>query len=289
MLKPPDFLNIVFHDVHSQGNDIGLCAGFERRQWRENALVEHVMEWLPEFALTYDELQSISYHNAQRMVRRAANAVYKTEKYGNRGEFGEVLLHIAIRQIFSTIPAVSKIYYKSGVNETVKGFDAVHVVDTGDDLELWIGETKFYNEVGRAIRDVCDEIIDHLKTDYLRNEFLLIANKIDSSWPHATSLKKLIDENTSLDEIFSRAVIPILLTYDSNVVKGSTISDQQYLENIKTELTSAYAKLRKRLDDEHIKTFGTPLEITVHIILLPLKDKAELTTALNQRLKELQG
>ncbi|MDP2850544.1 MAG: DUF1837 domain-containing protein [Sulfuricurvum sp.] len=289
MLKPPDFLNIVFHDIHTKGNDVGLCAGFERGEWRESALVEHVMEWLPEFALTYDELQSISYHNAQRMVRRAANSVYKTEKYGNRGEFGEVLLHIAIRQIFTTIPAVSKIYYKSAVNETVKGFDAVHVVDTGDELELWIGETKFYNDVGRAIRDVCDEIIDHLNTDYLRNEFLLITNKIDSSWPHAENLKKLIDENTSLDEIFSKATIPILLTYDSDIVKDSNISDQKYLDDIKIELTSAYTKLRKRLEDKHLETYGSSLEITVHILLFPLKDKAALTTALNQRLKELQG
>lgn len=289
MLKPPDFLNIIFHEMYNEGDDVGICAGFERGEWRENALVEHVMEWLPEFALNYDELQSIGYHNAQRMVRRAANAIYKTEKYGNRGEFGEVLLHIAIRQIFSSIPAVSKIYYKSGVNETVKGFDAVHVVATGDELELWIGETKFYNEVGRAVRDVCDEIIDHLNTDYLRNEFLLITNKIDPSWPHADSLKKLIDENTSLDEIFARAAIPVLLTYDSDVVKTSSIADQEYIENIKAELTSAYVRLRNRLKEKHIEKFGSPLEITVHIILLPLKDKAKLTIALNKRLKELQG
>ncbi len=57
----------------------------------------------------------------QRMTKKAAQIVYNTTKYGSRGEFGETLLHIAIRQIYQTIPAVSKIYYKSAVNETVKG------------------------------------------------------------------------------------------------------------------------------------------------------------------------
>lgn len=59
---------------------------------------------------------------------KSSKLVYESEKYMKRGEFGEVFLHMAIRQLYSTVPLISKLYWKSGLNETVKGFDSVHVV-----------------------------------------------------------------------------------------------------------------------------------------------------------------
>lgn len=288
-MKHPDvFLNVICHDIGGLGDNLALCAGFERGEWRNDQLADHVMEWLPEFALDYSELKEISHANALKMTKKAANIVYKTEKYGLRGEFGEILLHIAIRQVYETIPAVSKIYYKSAVNDTVKGFDAVHVVKKGEELELWIGETKFYENLTKAIYDVSKEIIDHLETDYLRSEFILIKNKIDPNWPEATQLKNILNENTSLDEIFKRVCIPILLTYDSDVVGNSHLCDDAYKENVKNELLMAYENLRKKLSTEYRNKFSQELPLTVHVILIPLKEKKKLIASLDDRLKALQ-
>jgi len=256
MEHPDAFLNVIFHEIGNAGDDMALCAGFERGQWRNDQLADHVMEWLPEFALDYSELSEISHANALRMTKKAAKIVYQTEKYGSRGEFGEILLHIAIRQVYKTVPAISKIYYKSAVNETVKGFDAVHVVKKGDDLELWIGETKFYEKLSKAIYDVSKEIADHLETDYLKSEFILIKNKIDPMWPEAKKLKSLLHENTSLDEVFKRVCIPILLTYDSGVVGKSQVCNEEYKENIKAELITSYEILRKKLSAEYKEKFS---------------------------------
>lgn len=267
---------------------MALCAGFERGQWRNEQLADHMMEWLPEFALEYSELNEIGHANALRMTKKAAKIVYQTEKYGLRGEFGELLLHIAIRQVYETLPAVSKIYYKSAVNETVKGFDAVHVVRKDNDLELWIGETKFYENITRAIYDVSKEIIDHLETDYLRSEFILIKNKIDLSWPEAEKLKKLLHENTSLDEVFNKACIPILLTYDSDVVGFSGEYNDEYRERIRNELINAYVRLRDKIDSGYKDRFTQDFPLTAHVILVPLKEKKKLIAALDQRLKALQ-
>lgn len=288
MDHPEHFLNLVFHEVSSLGDDVALCAGFERGKWRNDQLADHVMEWLPEFALNHSELTEMGHHNAVRLTKKAAKIVYQTEKYGLRGEFGEILLHIAIRQIYETIPAVSKIYYKSAVNKTVEGFDAVHVVNNDGGLELWIGETKFYNDVGRAINDVCTEIVDHLETDYLRDEFLLIKNKIDPQWPEANLLKELLKESVSLDDVFQRACIPVLLTYDSAVIQGGSKSDQEYLDKIRVEISAAYKKMRRKLKSEYEARFRETLPITVHVILIPLKDKVALINALDARLKALQ-
>jgi hypothetical protein len=288
MEHPDSFLDVIFHDISDAGDDMALCAGFERGQWRNDQLADHVMEWLPEFALDYSELSEISHANALKMTKKAAKIVYQTKKYGLRGEFGEILLHIAIRQVYETLPAVSKIYYKSAVNETVKGFDAVHVVKRGDDLELWIGETKFYEKLTRAIYDVSKEIIDHLETDYLKSEFILIKNKIDPKWPEAERLKSLLHENTSLDEVFKRVCIPILLTYDSDIVSRSNSSNDEYKENIKSELINAYTSLREKLKSGYKNKFSQDFTLTAHVILIPLKEKKKLIEALDTRLKALQ-
>lgn len=288
MDRPDTFLELVIHNTVNGGDDLTLCAGFERGEWRRDQLANHVMEWLPEFALSHTELMELGHHNAIKLTKKAAQIVYQTEKYGLRGEFGEILLHIAIRQVYQTIPAVSKIFYKSAVNETVKGFDAVHVVRTGEDLELWIGETKFYDDLNRAIRDVCAEIVDHLETDYLRSEFILIQNKIDPAWPGAEELKRLLNQNTSLDKVFKKACIPVLLTYDSTAVGSACGADDAYQKALVLEVEDAYSRMRDRLGRKYCERFGSPLPVTLHVILIPLKEKKSLIAALDTRLKALQ-
>lgn len=288
MNHPDYFLNIIFHEADRFGDNLTLCAGFERGEWRNDQLADHMMEWLPEFSLNHSELNEIGHHNALRLIKKAAKIVYQTEKYGRRGEFGEILLHIAIRQVYKTLPAVSKIYYKSSANETVKGFDAVHVVRKDDGLELWIGETKFYKNLAKAIYDVSKEIVDHLETDYLKSEFILIKNKIDPLWPEADALKELLHENTSLDKVFKQVCIPVLLTYDSVIVNKSKIEDQEYKNNIRNEVLVAYMDMREKLNAEYKTRFDQAFPLTVHVILIPLKEKNELIAALNARLMALQ-
>ncbi|WP_454773699.1 HamA C-terminal domain-containing protein [Janthinobacterium tructae] len=288
MDQPDNFFSVIFHENKSTGQDIALCAGYESGSWRNDQLADHAMEWLPEFALNYSELMSISHSNAIRMAKKAARLVYQTGKYGNRGEFGELFLHIAIRQVFDTIPAVSKIYYKSAVNETVKGFDAVHVVRGAAGLELWIGETKFYTAVSRAITDVCKEIIDHLRVDYLKNEFLLIQNKIDSNWPEEKALRSLLNPNVTLDSVFKKVCIPVLLTYESKAVSGNFQTDQKYLDEVEIEIRKAYDKLRTDLGASYKTAYGVEIPVTIHVILIPLANKKSLIATLDKRLKALQ-
>lgn len=288
MDSPEHFLSIVFHHQKQVGDDLALCAGFERGQWRSEQLADHIIEWLPEFALKHSELEELGHHNALKIIKRAAKTVYQSEKYGKRGEFGEILLHIAMRQVYQTLPAVSKIYYKTSPNETVKGFDAVHVVRNIDGLELWVGETKFYKDVKAAIRDVVDEIVDHLETDYLKSEFILIGNKIDPSWPEAEDLKSLLSENTSLDVVFKKVCLPVLITYESDATKKATVSNEEYVQNLKQEVISEYTRLRDRLNNKYRERYGEEISITVHVFFVPLANKTELIEKLDKKLKGLQ-
>lgn len=278
---PAAFLTPIIHDLSANPPIDALCAGYESGEWRGRALAEHVMEWLPEFSLSADELRTFTPGTAVRLIKKAARLVYQTPKYGKRGEFGEILLHIALRQIYGSIPAISKIFWKDSVNSTVKGFDAVHVVANGTSLELWLGEVKFYEDGNRAINDVAKELIDHTKTDYLRNEFMLITNKLDPTSPYFAKLSQLLDPNTSLDAVFDAACIPIFITYESDAIRSSKKTDDAYKTKLATEVSALQQKLANKFPD------GS-LPIRIHLFILPLHTKTALIKILDELLKEWQ-
>ena len=79
MMAP--FFNVVVHRENGNRDLNGLCAGFEMKSWRKEQLVNHLMDYIPEFALTYSELESIDARDIRRMLRNAATAIYNSEKY----------------------------------------------------------------------------------------------------------------------------------------------------------------------------------------------------------------
>ena len=276
----PHFFNIIIHKDDTFPDLHGVCAGFESRQWRKEQLVDYLFEYLPEFALTYSEFEKLTGENAVAKMRQVAASIYQSGKFKNRGEFGELLLHAIIRETYDTIPAISKIYYKDGPNETVKGFDAVHVVVTDDTLELWLGEVKFYNDIYSAISDVIEELNQHVKVRYVRNEFVAITNKIDAQWPHADRLMTLLHPHTSLDDVFSNTCIPVLLTYDSSVLTRYDNKCDEYVQEISEELQKNHKIFCDKLGD---------FPLTIHLFLFPLNTKAELIKSLESKLKIWQN
>jgi hypothetical protein len=91
-----------------------------------------------------------------------------SDKYKRRGEIGELLLPVLCREVFKTYPAITKYFCKDSSKNTLKGFDAVHVVVTEAGLELWLGESKFYENIGQAISDAVQDLKSHTKRDYMR-------------------------------------------------------------------------------------------------------------------------
>ncbi|GAA5506701.1 DUF1837 domain-containing protein [Novipirellula caenicola] len=281
---PTPFLDARVHDVSSDPGFTGLCAGFEKGAWRSDQLASHLIEWLPDFSLTEKEKESLGIGNIARLLNRAAQVIYDTKTASStsrnkRGEIGEILLHACLRNLFGTLPAISKFYYKDAMNVTVKGFDAVHVVATDDSLELWLGEVKFYSNVKQAIRDAIKEIEEHTQRDYLRSEFALITNKIDDRWCHADRLKKLMDKNTSLDDVFDCLTIPVFVTYESKAIgRHKKISDA-YAKEFEAEISVAY---------DYFVSKGLPTDIRFHLFMLPMAKKKLLVESFDRRLEACQ-
>lgn len=259
-----------------------LCAGYERGEWREADFVNHLFDYLLEFALKWSQLQKLNSATAARMIEDAARRVYESEEYGQRGEFGELLLHAALRSHFNSEPAVSKLFYKTGDNDTVKGFDCVHVVidDESEGMELWLGEAKFYGDISDAMQKAISSLEELTDTARLKREFVLIRGLVDDDWPYAEEFKAITD-GKSLDEVFDVLRIPVLLTYDSGVVGNHDKICQEYEDALRVEVEGIFTRFSQ---NERL-----PSDIFIHLILVPLKDKKALAAALHKRLKDLQA
>src|SRR4051812_16041601 len=168
---------------------MALCAGFETGTWRQSQFVDEIFGWLPSFVLPWSEQQRmLGSQTAVELLRSAARRVYDSDRYKSRGEFGELILHGVLLQEYGTQAAVSKFWFKDAPNDTVKGFDVVHISTSQEDLHLWLGEAKFYGDRSGAVRDAIASINEHLLADYLRAEFALVSSKVDPRAPYAARL-----------------------------------------------------------------------------------------------------
>lgn len=276
------FFKIIVHDEDSMPTLLGICAGFESGEWRGQRLAENLFRCIPEFCLTYSEIHEVDSSEWMDKMKKAVSMIYSSPKYKNRGEFGELLLHYILKDLYKTVPAISKMYFKDGPNETVIGFDAVHViVNSEGNLDLWLGEVKFYNNASKAISDVIPEIKEHFAQDYLLTEFIAITNKLDKESPFYDKLSKLISPDTSLDDIFERICVPVLITFNSKVIDKHTKYTTTYKEEMKAEMEKHFKQF-----ESQFKKLG--IDIEVHLFLLPLKTKETFVQILNNKLIQWQ-
>jgi hypothetical protein len=259
-----------------------FCVGYEQSRWRAEELVrDFFRRHLTSFALSYSEWKKVDGDSAAEALSRSAKMVYTTDDYKRRGEFGELFLHGILRDFYNAEPAVSKIYYADGPNETAKGFDAVHVVVNEDDgLDLWLGEAKLYESMTSAIKEIVSSLNDHIGEDFLRREFLAVTNKFDEAWEHKDKLAELLDENTSLDVIVERLVMPVLLTFKSKTVAGYDKVCDEYVDALIEEAKDAWQKFKDQLPND--------FPVTIYFIVLPLEDTATVRKLADDTLKAYQ-
>ena len=98
-----------------------------------------------------------------------------------------------------------------------------------------------------AIRAIITSLQEHIDQDFLRREFLAVTNKFDSGWQYKEELSDLLDDNTSLDVIVERIVMPVLLTYASDVVGRYDEVCDAYEADLIEEARNAMAELSSKL------------------------------------------
>lgn len=257
------------------------CAGYDGGKWRGKGLANYLMSWLPDYALNDEQLQHFTHASGWTQFREAAARIYTTKYADKRGEIGEISLHAICRQHFNTVPLVPRVFYLTGTNELVKGFDLVHYRNPHpkQPIELWLGESKFYKNRSTAIADAIASLRKHIDHGFLKNDKLLIGPQIPHSTPRYEDIRAIFRDNTPIDDLKARAVFPIGIFAESPAVKSKTNHDAAYFSAINAELSALSASVVQS---------GLTAEIQILLIYVPLLSKSEIIKHFDSKLKAIQ-
>ena len=286
---------LVGFDIDSKNN----------RYYRLERLVTLLESVIPEFAFGYHEGKTVGIVRIVDVVREAAKSIYKIEEfektreiylndgyipdddvarnYLRRGEFGELILHLLLRDFHNTVPLLSKIYFKDAYGSITHGFDAVHIQP--QTKTLWLGESKLYIDGKAGVKALIKDIKNHFKRDYLNDEFTIISKKLK---PYDNIVEKdywleLMDENTTLLNLLESVSIPLLCTYSSDLFR-------KFDDENRKEFVEAYEKEVRKLKKYFDTKNDHPLKTSLNIVLLlfPVRCKNELVRKMHEKLYQLQ-
>jgi hypothetical protein len=291
------------------GFDLDSSSG--EKIYRLNPLINILVESIPDFAYGPNASVSTGQGNAtlnSLIVRKccdAAKSIYKIDefarakdiylrggfiadeiedKYLKRGEFGELILYVLLKEYHNTIPLLSKIYFKDSYGATVHGFDAVHIQPSSK--TLWLGESKLYINGLNGIKALIKDIKEHFTRDYLNDEFAIVSKKIELFGNPADHNEwlKLMDSCTKLSDKLTAINIPLLCVFTSN--NFTKYNDETLVEFVK-EYEAEMRTLKEYFDTHN----DHPLKGNLNIILLlfPVQDKNALVKEMHKRLQHMQS
>lgn len=272
---PDPFLEIRVDHLNLPLPGQGLCAGYDGGSWRSSQLADHLFNWLPYAALNQEHQLSFGPANFLELLKLAAAHIYHTKKTATRGELGELLFHLICVLHYGTVPVVCKLILKTSSNDTVKGFDGVHLVPLDRDFELWLGESKFYKDGKGAIKEAVASIKQHIAPTFLKTEKAMLIGHVAEEIPHREQVIKLFKSQTSSDKLIEKSVFPVLIAYESKSVAGFNALCQDYITN----LTSEIEDLRNHFIDK-----ADGIKLRFRLIFVPMGKKQDVIKSFDQKL-----
>ena len=270
---------LVFEETISEATLRAYHVGFDENAFRLKPLLDVIMSVLPEFAFGFHAGTVIPQSEIVNRLREAASTIYTTEEFRTRGEFGELILHLLLRDWCNTVPLVSKIYFKDSVNVAVHGFDAVHVSSEGNTKTLWLGESKLYGDGFGGVKSLAKDVEAHMKGDYLRSEFSLISRRVPTDIPGREHWLTLMHNHQRLATIYQGVCIPAICTYTSPLFGSHKNKTEAYLQDFQKEIR----ELKETFDRANVRT-----DLEVLLMLLPVPSKDVLVAELDKRLRNAQ-
>lgn len=288
---------LVKMDIDDEGNP----------KYPEDELARLVLRVLPEYVFAWHE--GVNLEDAVTKVSEAANRLYNTDPYktmleyyekgnrdtaivekvkkleeNNRGEFGELLLHLLLRDFKGTQSLMSKVYFSDSRGVPAHGFDAVHYIP--DTKQLWLGESKLYSDGKAGLSRLVNDLREHLSRDYMHEQFVVIQKNIESQTnPDKEDWIKKFQKNALLADMIDGLNLAMLCLYPHDVYQKQLDAELNKVQGV--EYHNANIKELK----EHFDKINTcPIKDKVKIVLLlfPVKDKAEFVKNLHKKLWHAQ-
>lgn len=247
----------------------GFDAAYENKQWRCEQLVEHLIGWLPELALCPSELVDITPHNLHAKLSRAIRQVKRNAGVNFKSTVADLLLHIVLRHKFNTEPIGAKLFQKG--TSGIEPYGNAHILHRTSGDELWLGRSTVASatDYDTTVDLVISQLEDSLDSKLLKDEREIILTLRQPRHLHPTSLDQALSRNASVDLLVKVLCIPILIGYDSTVLKDGYRDD--YITHLTDEVNARYASLAPSLP-------SCLTRVKVHLFFIPIECVETLTT-----------
>ncbi|WP_304294403.1 DUF1837 domain-containing protein [Campylobacter gracilis] len=211
------------------------------------------------------------------------------DKYLKRGEFGELILYYLLERQFNKPQLISKIYFKDSPSGMVHGFDAVHY--DKEKNELWIGESKFYKSLSKALQNLANDLSEHFNCDFFKSEFAIINNRLSDYYDDrevGDEIRKLIKSSTFIQRL-SNINACFFALFDSEILDNFKFDNPGNTHSDFRDILENFAKDTRKEFDQKIKDFANKGRLKINLFLFPVKSKFELVKKLHEKLKKEQN
>lgn len=273
-----------------------------------NVFSENILEYafayaaIPREELTKKHREAakslIKLHEVEKLKYYFDNSIPETDWdkdfrkwYERKGVFGEVILHLVLKEFKNTIPLISKMYFKDSFAQEPKGFDAVHV--SADGNTLWLGETKFYKTwkkngvISGGVDELVEDLKKHFSKDYLSEQYVIIKRGLESQYAHPQreSWLEKLNKPILLKDVFQYVKIPLLCIYEDSVA-------QEYLQTVDDAVKDAgiLAHTTTVFDYyQSINDYKNKDQIQALLILMPVEAKNKIIRYMLDKIWHMQS
>ncbi|SMN16053.1 hypothetical protein CRYPD_849 [uncultured Candidatus Thioglobus sp.] len=261
---------------------LSLANDFESGEWRYGRFQNYIWDNIAETALSKSERDKLI-NKPNSLLVESAKKLRITNDVGKGSELCEILLYGIMKDHYSALPVVPKIFYKQNANDNAKGSDSVHIVveNDGKDFSLWFGEAKFYQNIDRAIDGAITSVDSFLRSDEQlkkENSVITSVSDIDKMGLLDELVKKIkvsLSSDNSLDNIKLKINIPILLLHEC----GITRAENEFTSEYQNKIISFHQEKANKYFKKQINKMGNIFkyaDIKFHLILFPIPDKASI-------------
>lgn len=242
------------------------CYSIENK----NALVEIIYNSIIEYSFNEFDIATVDYNDLhtiafQERIRFNEDDIEETQlKYGF---FGEVVLNAILRVYFNTEAIIAKGYFYNPLeNSESKGYDAYHLIENSENLQLWFGETKFHLSYYQAVNDVLSKIDKSLSDSYLSKNLLAIRANKDRLNTDSTKVGKILNEWAKDPNI---KIIDELNKHSIELVYPIFLLTEQKSSGYDPSIKSIVDYIK---ENHSVEDFDISIPYKVFFIFTPIKD-----------------
>ncbi|MBB4610945.1 Hachiman antiphage defense system protein HamA [Sphingomonas yabuuchiae] len=234
---------------------------FDGDIWRRDELVDHLLDWLPEIALSPQTLANFSHLAARRLPGEALKAWEQRGSTDIPQLIASLMLHAILRLHFGAEPIACRIFF------SVKGAmrsSSAHIVQLPEGEEVWLGRSRLVNASSHeaVVAEVLAELRTALTRDVLKEERDIIIQLREPRHLRNDKLDAILSNTGKTSELLKILRLPFLVAYDSATLSAGF--ETGYLTKLKVEVENEYGRIKallgEELDSVRISLFLVPIE-----------------------------